>query len=43
MNRSELSGGDVGEAHRQHPARRPESLIEQPVERDGAADFVAVR
>ena len=36
-------GGDVGEADRQRAARRPEFLGEQPVERDRAADLVAVR
>ena len=38
-----LIGVDVREAHRKRAARRPEVLGEQPVERDGPADFVAVR
>ena len=38
-----LIGGDVGKGERQHAPPRPDTLAEQEVERDGAANLVAVR
>ena len=38
-----LVSGSVGEDQRQRAARRPEAAAQQPVERDRAAHFVAVR
>jgi hypothetical protein len=35
-------GGDIGEHERERAARRAQSLAQRPVERDGAADLVAV-
>ena len=38
-----LVRGDVGEDDGQCPARGPQAFAQEPIERDGAADFVAVR